>query len=284
MNKRRNNDANQTMPGLHFPEGRFIDLLSGLLSDDAAEQVFEHLVVCPACEDHFQALAADRNRLRASRSLPDFARVAAVRTIRSAARAVEPAAAGSGAQGRGPGLRWRWVFSPSSRWVPRVAWMLGAAAVVTGIVLLTDSRPALPPASASLPWLPSAADEVRLRGPEEPGPREALAEGLAAYDRRDFQRAAAVLQGAPASGDWDTIRRIYLGSALALNGQYPDAVSVLRVLPLRSLPSPWGTEGRWVLCVALRASGFVEGADSLLHALAEEPGEVGERARRGLRH
>jgi len=106
--------------------------------------------------------------------------------------------------------------------------------------------------------------------------------GLQAYEARDLDNAIELLAGQEAAGLQETIRRIYLGSALALKGRSAEAVSVLRTVRAQTLPDPWGSEARWTLYVVLRECGSQSAADSLLRVLARERGQVGERARRFL--
>ena len=124
---------------------------------------------------------------------------------------------------------------------------------------------------------------MRERAAVEATSSEDLAAGLEAYGDRDLEGAIDLLRSAEASGHLEEIRKIYLGSALAWNGAYPEAVSVLQEVSARTLPDPWGSEARWSLYVALKGSGWQRGADSLLHILSEESGEIGERARSRLR-
>jgi hypothetical protein len=75
------------------------------------------------------------------------------------------------------------------------------------------------------------------------------------------------------------VRKVYLGSALALRGRHREAVAVLESLDLWLLPDPWGAEGLWTLSVELRAMGKIARADAILGELTREPGPVGDRAR-----
>jgi hypothetical protein len=85
------------------------------------------------------------------------------------------------------------------------------------------------------------------------------------------------------TGSLEGVRAVYLGSALALSGRYGEAADVLRGVSLTAIPDPWGREARWTLYVALVECGRGQAADSLLKSLAEEPGEIGRRARGMMR-
>jgi Flp pilus assembly protein TadD len=110
-----------------------------------------------------------------------------------------------------------------------------------------------------------------------------LAAGLEAYSDRDLPRAVDLLERARVTTELELLRQVYLGNALAMNGDYETAARVLRKLAGRDMPDPWGSVSRWTLYVSLKESGAEEAADSLLPQLAREPGSVGERAREILR-
>ena len=80
----------------------------------------------------------------------------------------------------------------------------------------------------------------------------------------------------------ETVRKVYLGSALALSGEHREAADILDGVSLDSLPEEWRGEAQWTLYVALDESGREARADSLLQALSQKAGEIGERARRTL--
>jgi hypothetical protein len=48
------------------------------------------------------------------------------------------------------------------------------------------------------------------------------------------------------------------------------------------VPEPWGGEARWTRAMALRDVGRAEEAREALRAIADEPGALGDRARRVL--
>jgi hypothetical protein len=75
------------------------------------------------------------------------------------------------------------------------------------------------------------------------------------------------------------VRRVYLGSALAFQGRYQQAVECLSPLRESVIPDPWGTEARWTLCVALYGAGERGAADSLLSVLSKVDESARIRAR-----
>jgi hypothetical protein len=131
-----------------------------------------------------------------------------------------------------------------------------------------------------LNWLPLSAGGPALRSSLEITTDKDLAAGLDAYGARDLDQAITLLERAEASGQLETARKIFLASALAWSGDHAEAVSLLRTVYTPILPDPWGAEARWTLYVALRESGQTASADSLLSILAQERGDVGDRARR----
>jgi len=182
--------------------------------------------------------------------------------------------------GRGlDSLRRRWRrFSDDLRLFRyRPAMGLAAALAVLLVVLLP--RLSGPPGSDRLRWLPTSFNDARFRASTASVPSRAFEEGLDAYSRRDLRRAIRSLEEAQVSEPLETIRRVYLGSALAWSGRFPEAVDVLQDVSDPALPDPWGSEARWTLWVALKGMGRASTADSLLSVLVEEPGDVGQRAR-----
>lgn len=109
-----------------------------------------------------------------------------------------------------------------------------------------------------------------------------LRAGFEAYARRDLDAAIRALTLARAEGEMESMRRIYLGSALVLRGEFRPAVGVLRALPANELPESLGDETSWTLFVALSRAGDTGSADSLLTLLGQRAGTVGDRARRRL--
>lgn len=253
----------------HIDEDRAVDLLHGLLDEEASDQLFEHLKQCPACESVFRRLAGDRERARIEgvRRLPGFGELAAARTALPAQR---------------PNIldRLRGALDFRGKAVPRFGLAMVAAAALVALVLF----PRLLPHRESdhlrvaLHQLPPVGELIPSRGEGDPYNDELVA-GLAAYSRDDLALSILLLDKAKVTGQLEMLRRLYLGSALAQRGEYPRAVRVLRNLPTTELPDPWNLEARWTLYVALKGSGETAAADSLLVVMRKDEGELGARAR-----
>ncbi len=243
------------VPGFHLDEDLCLDLLHGLLDADARERALDHLAACPACDRLFQLRAAARERLRA-RPVPDAAAL--------------PGTAAAMPRG------WRVVIGRPV--IQRLATGLVAASVALLLLIGPGVRRA--PLVQPLPWLPEIGHSIQARSSLAGAASVELSAGLDAYAAHDAGGAVRLLRRAQASGSLETVRKIYLGSALALEGRYEESVEVLRDTATPDLPDPWGSEVRWTLFVALRSAGYTADADSLWRVLRGEPGEVGERARR----
>ena len=126
--------------------------------------------------------------------------------------------------------------------------------------------------------VPSRNALIPSRGADDPFSQELLA-GLEAYSRDDLGLSVLLLDKAQVTGQLETLRRLYLGSALARQGEYVRAARLLRNMAITELPDPWSMEGRWTLYVALKGSGETTAADSLLTVLRQDAGELGARAR-----
>ena len=111
-------------------------------------------------------------------------------------------------------------------------------------------------------------------------PRRTSWKGFAAYDRRDLAAARRLLSAPASSEPLETLRRIYLGSALAWIGDYAETAALLGSVKLDEVPEPLRGEARVCLYAAWVGAGRKASADSLLRLLRAEPGEIGERARR----
>jgi hypothetical protein len=264
MNERLHTDSTSTGHDRHLGRDRCRDLLHGLLPPDEEESIVAHAASCSRCEDLLQEMVAERERLRA----------------------MEAAYLGRGEQARdglSEGLG-RWLSDLAAAiWQPRYRYATALAAVAAVLLLVLWPYQGGDHESMQPHWLPAAASDIRLRDGAEGIADEDLAEGLAAYASRDLNEAIARLQRAELTGPLETIRRVYLGNALAMSGEHHEALELLRTITIDPLPDPWRSETLWTLYVALRASGRADSADSLLRRLALEPLEIGERARRQLR-
>lgn len=249
----------------HLDDDRRLDLLHGLLPDAERERALAHLEACAACEELLRADAAAHERLRARGAPPALAALPPRATAPSPAGPVRPAAARLrlAAAWRRPPVRWAAVA-------------MAAAAVLALIVLPRGGGDAWP----ALSRLPAAGGEVLVRGGDgRTAPDGELGRALAAYERGDWDRAAELLSRLEAPPALRTLRDVYLGSALAWQGNHRRAAAVLAPVAGAALPDPWGSEARWTLYVSLRRSGQEARADSLLAVLSREPFELGERAR-----
>jgi len=174
-----------------------------------------------------------------------------------------------------PPLPLRRSPAPPRRWFGVVA----AAAVLALLMLWPhdDPDPGLAPLA-----LPAHAETMLVRARDDDAMRTRLADGLRAYAHGDYDRAADLLDDLTAEGTEAAVRDVYLGSALALTGRDARALSVLDDETIDAIPDPWGNESRWTLCGVLHRLGHRARADSMLQVLADEPGPVGDRARRYL--
>lgn len=240
--------------GPHLGSDGCLDLLHGLTPADRREQALAHLARCPTCEELLRQAAAADERLKARWRLHDHPNVGVLAT-----RAAE----GSGFIRR--------------HHLRRVA--LGIAAVACLALLLRAGLATRRPQAVILP-LPGGVEELYQRSADGGDTAPELAAGLEAYRRAEYREAAARLSDAKVGPSLETVRRLYLGSALALVGEMGRAADLLQPIATPSLPDPWGSEARWTLLVALREAGRRTSADSLLTILVEDPHELGQRARR----
>jgi hypothetical protein len=264
--------------GRHLDEDLCLDLVHGLLPAAEEERVLSHLHDCPECEELFRETVIERERLRAAKRVrfaPDGRLVLE--------RRAEPVAGAADETPRseiGKLVAHAWTavseWARVSRWRPALALAVPLALAI--LVLWPHSTEM--PDSSSLHWLPSASEFLRLRAGGEAGEGDELARGLEAYSAGDLRAAIERLEAGEATGPLETIRRIYLGSALAWSGRYAEAAALLETVSPQELPDPWSGETRWTLYVALRGSGRAGAADSLLRVMADGEGEIAERARR----
>jgi hypothetical protein len=252
----------------HLDEELCFSLLLDDLPEEQAEEALKHLGECPTCEDLFRRRAIELERLWAE-PCPLALKKYPWSPGPSHTSTVVPL--GRWRQG------WTWFRTPAAL-LP--AGGLAAALLVSVLLLIVIPRGGQHPDDLSLHWLPEAVDLVPVRGEGEVLDSSELLTGLAAYNRRDLSEAVRHLKAARVNAETDRIRALYLGSALALSGDYASAVVQLRSMPADWLPEPLRTEERWTLLVSLRRAGLRKSADSLLSNLKTEPGEIGARARR----
>ncbi len=257
----------------HLDENSCLDLLHGLVPAEQRDRYLAHLGDCPACEQVLRSVVAEREHTRAVwdlRVLPN-GRYVAERLGEPARRQVADETTGPGAS------KWRRLRFVAGR--PRLRWAFGLAAAVTVVFLALWPVVQPAPDSSLLQVLPSYAADVRFRDAVDALDNADLTAGLQAYAAGDLGQAIELLGRAEVTGPIDTVRKLYLGNALAFEGQFHRAVQVLENEASGTLPDPWGSEARWTLFVALRASQRQASADSVLKVLAAEPGEIGDRAR-----
>lgn len=265
-----------TGPVGHVDEDTCLDLLHNLMPPDERDAILAHLVGCPECEALLRNLAAQQESARARHQL-----VVTDACIELRPTAVHPAA-----------RTLRWVDANRQldrlreglrRALASTAARVAAAGVAAGVVALLLIRPpGGSPAAEDLWPLPGRPASTQLRAVAALPATSAIMSGVEAYDDADYRRACERLGAVTGEGPLEDVRRVYLGSALAMCGRHAEAAAMLASLDLRLLPDPWGVEGLWTLSVALRKSGQPERARAILQELAGEPGPVGDRARAAL--
>lgn len=285
----------------HLDEDVLLDLLLGRVPQAVRSLAMTHLLVCPECENLLRQRGGEVERLRASpvyqallheRPVPERVEDA-VSSPHPAAKKTDGDRASSAAV-----KIWRELQAKLRR--PRFTLVLTTGLAAMAVVVLVVSRPAervvLP---SETDWLRGGSELTDLRG-ESPrstggslqGPdglhagaqdlergEADLLRAIEAYARRDLGPAIQGLQSARATGPLESIRLIYLGNALAHQGDFAEAARTLRAALQRDLPHAWREEGQWTLMVVLHRTGQRVSADSLFKVLAAEPGEVGDRAR-----
>lgn len=264
--------------GRHLDEDLCLDLVHGLLPAAEEERALSHLYDCPECEKLFRETVVERERLRAAKKVrfaPDGTVV-----LERRPEPFDGAAEETPRSEVGKLVAHVWTavtaWARESRWRPALA----LAAPLALAILMFWPRGTDTPGSSSLRWLPSASEFLRLRAGGPPDEGDELARGLEAYSVGDLRAAIERLEVREATGELETIRRIYLASALAWGERYAEAVALLETVSPEELPDPWSGETRWTLYVALRGSGRAGAADSLLRVMGDGEGEIAERARR----
>ena len=248
-----------------------LDLLGGLLDEGEAQEAIDHLQRCAACHESFRRLAGDAERFKV------------------ALRGPRPAKERESALSRRParGRLDRPIAVPESTprpagWSPRRqragAIVLASACIVAVAVVIANRRRSAESVTASVPWLPDVTELVQWRdaGPEEH--ERILVEGLRAYSRRDMKTTTELLARYPMTGQLEALRLVYLSSATAHQGKWKESLRHLSALPADAIPDPWRTEVQWTRYLALRRTGSVASADSLLSAFSRSGGELSRRA------
>lgn len=250
----------------HLDEHVCLDFLQGFLSTVERERVLRHIEQCPACEDLLRERAAERERFRAT-----------LRPVLRPNGKLVLERLGSARRDHPLSILWRRIRTSctGSR-----RWPLLAPAAIAAVFLALLLRPDAP--TPRIEPLPPYHFELQSRDPLVAGPDRNLQNGLAAYDRGDYATAIALLQEPELGNEGalvKVLREIFLGSALALQGEHAAAARVLEKVPYQFVPEEWGQEAHWTFYAALARSGQIARADSLLTVFAEKPGVLGERAR-----
>ncbi len=266
--------------GPHLDEDRALDLLLDLLTEEDLAAAGRHLATCRACEDLVRRRGALLERRRAAQ--PRDVRAVRAQEPRQARwlEAIRRRTRFIALASPGPTLAAIRRLAPSVR-KPGTVWAAAGVLAMTGLILVIGNLRTRP-APMVAEWLPRASETRTLRSRADQGGIAGLTAALTAYDRRDLESAIAALSDVNASGPTEALRLVYLGSSLTHAGRYREAVRILRSCPLAKVPEPWRGESRWTLAVALSGAGEQAAADSLVRALADQPGAIGARARRLL--
>jgi hypothetical protein len=274
------NKSDNVIPGGstgHLNEDLCLDLIHGLLSRRAADQVMDHAASCAACEEMLRMQAARMERLRSSEV---YSRLADRDLPRDAEQWLASSRSREDLSGTARPLRETTLIARLKRrlmYRHGLPYAAGLVAATAAVLLLVWPAAHRSPDVADLTWMPSATI-IFNRGDGSSSSRD-LEDALTFYGKHDLNTSIRLLEHADATGQSDVIRRIYLGNALAHQQRYGEAIQILRSLSAEPIGEPWGGEMRWTLLVSLRESGGTASADSLLAILSKEPGEIGERAR-----
>lgn len=270
MNHPKTKDPDDRGRDPHVTEDLCLDLLHDLLAPEDAARACEHLAVCPDCEELLRSVVSADEQLRASRALelqPDG--TFAMRNRTNPIESVSPL------RGLLEPLRTLWHQPPFR--------LAAGLAVITAVLLIVAPWEKQSAAGYRLYPLPVHFVETHARAIDTGGGDGHLAAGLEAYAAQRYVRAITLLEQAEATEHFETIRQIYLGSALAWEERHLEATAILQPLALHTLPDPWGAEAQWTLFVALKMSGRKARADSLLEVMRSLPGEIGARAHEVVR-
>lgn len=262
----------------HLDEDRVLDLVNGLLPADERRATLVRAAACPDCESLLRSTAATHERAR-SRAVQQLSLVERPATLRSRDGAVEDDEATPVPT---PEIT---IFRlPRSRWQSWSRPAFGIAALLTlvsaGTFMWRGQVGNRGTALGQIDWLPSPNPVVVTRDSLPAMADQALADGLVAYRAHDAATTVRRLQDTHAGGALEQVRLLYLGNALLQLHRAPEAVAALQSLHPSMVPEPWRGEALWSLSLAWRATGETSRADSLLHTLSLQPGDIGERARR----
>lgn len=226
----------------HLTSDQLVDLAHGLMSEDVAVVALAHLHQCAQCEADLQEISRLQEVLRAK----------------------EPPARGA---------------EPRSRTTRRPVRRIGVAALAFAAVLAFVLLRPVGDGSPDAYWLPLAADSSALRSLASSGSNEYDA-GLRAYAARDAAQARRLLESATVPPQLEPERALYLASAEQITGDCGSALTTLDDIQVQFLPPPARGQARWIQYLCLGEVGRDAEAAQLLQLLTEEPGDIGERARK----
>jgi hypothetical protein len=230
----------------HATDESLLDLLNGLMLPNDVESTMGHIRQCRVCENRMRELLREREMLVAN-GFP---------VVRS----------GSVEMPRRPRRR-------------KLALSLGTLAAALLVVLLAHGHRVNEPEPY---WIP-VGDQERTILRSDPGDAGATIDDvLRAYVDRDAATAVDQLRKmgtADRSHTANTLRDLYLASALVNCGHAAEGLDVLRQPTVANMPRPWRLYARWVTFLALSDTGRKDEAMSLLEELSAEPGPVGDLAR-----
>lgn len=252
----------------HLDADHCLDLLQDLVAEPERARLLAHAARCAACEELLRGHAMTRERLRAQ--APEALRP-------SATPAAAPARAGGWSR-----LTHRFSGTPAVR---AMAAFGTVAVLVVAVIVARDPRSGTATSSTApqVHWLPGAEADVVNRASWGAAENDAVRAGVEAYARRDLEEARRILGSTRSEGALELLRRVFLGSAAALQDDFATAEEVLARIPMEDVPEPWRGEARWTLYAAYEARGARAEAESLLALIAAGPGPVSSRARERTR-
>jgi hypothetical protein len=235
----------------HLPDGRLIDLESGLLDPASRARAMEHLRTCAACEARLREAHGDAERL-ALRPAPRLGMGSG--TTPSVARPARPPAR-------------------------PLLWAAAAAALLVAAAVPWVLRRGLDDGLDY--WLPGDANVLLARSAVPLEDDALYREAIAAYDRRDVAQVIALLDSRAIPPEYAPLN-LLLASALEREGRHARARAVLERLDVETLPQPARDQARWILYVSLRRDGRDGEARQVALDLARGEGTLARRARAAL--
>lgn len=255
----------------HPPEEAWLDVVLGVAAAEQEARLLEHARDCRECEaillQRSGEIEAERAAYRLTRD--EGGQLTVTRRTPSVIDDPRSAAAAPPA-----GFLRAWLTRPKFGFALSLAIAASLLFFLAPRLMRKDAD-----LRSTILALPTETEEVRRRAGETDAPSPAFADALIAYERGDLGAAVELLDTLRAEREWELLRRLYLGNALARLGRHEDAARALRPVATPNVPDPWGAEARWTFYVALRESRRASSADSLLRLLSRESGALGARAR-----